>query len=90
MDRGRVARPGANAGILIVAADGAGAARLPEVAEIRPLVDVERDTLAQALAASANNVARAALALGVSRATLYRKLKRHGLSAPTGRGTVPK
>ena len=70
--------------------DGDPGAQGDGPAEVRPLVDVERETLAQALAASAHNVTRAALALGVSRATLYRKLKRHGLSAQAGRGTVPK
>ncbi len=49
-------------------------------AGVLPLVEVERRALAQALEATDNNVTRAALALGISRATLHRKLKRYDLS----------
>ncbi len=49
-------------------------------AEVMPLVEVERQALAQALEVTDNNVTQAALALGISRATLHRKLKRYDLS----------
>jgi DNA-binding NtrC family response regulator len=43
--------------------------------EIRTLADVERDYIAAALRASGGNRAKAAEALGIGVATLYRKLK---------------
>ena len=49
-------------------------------AGVLPLIEVERQALAQALEATDNNVTQAALALGISRATLHRKLKRFDLS----------
>ncbi len=45
----------------------------------RTLAAIEREALADALAISGNNVAKAARALGINRSTLYRKLRRHGL-----------
>ena len=50
-------------------------------AALLPLAELERRALMQALEASANNVSEAAQALGVSRATLYRKLKRYAIPA---------
>ncbi len=50
----------------------------PELAAFS-LKSAERDQLRQALAASRGNRSKAAVLLGVSRATLYRKLHRHGL-----------
>ena len=47
--------------------------------EILPLEETERRALAHALHLSAGNVTRAARALGVNRATMYRKLKRYEL-----------
>ena len=49
------------------------------VAAILPLESVERQALTRALEISRNNVANAARALGINRATLYRKLKKYGL-----------
>ena len=49
-------------------------------AAVLPLAEVERQALVQALEVAGHQVPRAAQALGVSRATLYRKLKKHGLS----------
>ena len=46
---------------------------------ILPLVEVERQALLDALEAADNNVTRAAHGLGIDRATLYRKLKKHDL-----------
>lgn len=48
---------------------------------VLPLAEVEQQALVHALEVSANNVTEAARALGVSRATLYRKLKKYGLTA---------
>ena len=47
---------------------------------VLPLIKVERQALAHALEVSGHNVERAARGLGISRATLYRKLKKHGLA----------
>ena len=44
------------------------------------LEDVERTTIARALEATKNNKERAARLLGISRAGLYKKLKRLGLN----------
>ena len=48
---------------------------------ILPLPEVERQAIIHALDLSAHNVAHAAQALGINRATLYRKLKKYGLPA---------
>ncbi len=47
---------------------------------VRTLVELERDAIAAALAATGGNKARAAALLGIDRTTLYRKLKDHDLS----------
>ena len=49
--------------------------------EIPPLKEVERQTLAHALKVMDNNVTKAAQALKIHQATLYRKLKLYQLSA---------
>ena len=46
---------------------------------VRSLAYVERQALLHALEAAANNVTQAAHSLGINRATLYRKLKKHNL-----------
>ena len=46
---------------------------------VRPLARVERRALVDALRLSGDNIAAAARALGISRSTLYRKLRKHGL-----------
>ena len=51
----------------------------------RALRDMERDTLAQALAEYQGRRRELALALGLSERTLYRKLREHGLSRATTR-----
>jgi DNA-binding NtrC family response regulator len=40
---------------------------------------LERDTIARALAQHNGNVSRAAQALGLTRASLYRRMQKHGL-----------
>lgn len=47
--------------------------------EIKTLLEAEREALMAALEAYPNRVV-AAKALGISRATLYRRLRRHGIS----------
>ena len=61
----------------IVDSGRGGAAR----ASVLPLAEVERQALINALEASDNNVTEAARALGLGRATLYRKLKKYNLIA---------
>ena len=58
---------------------GGGPGGIPPLAE--PLAEIERQALIHALEASAGNVSEAARALGINRATLYRKLKKNGLRA---------
>ena len=55
----------------------------PRAAPAAPasLAEMERQAIAHAYDRAAHNVAEAARALGVNRATLYRKLKRYGLLA---------
>ena len=48
-------------------------------ARVLPLMEVERQAFSQALAVAGNNVSKAARSLGISRATLYRKLKKYDL-----------
>jgi len=48
-------------------------------APVRPLVELEREAIVGALAATGGNKARAAALLGIDRTTLYRKLKEHAL-----------
>ena len=50
---------------------------LPESTAIMPLAEVERQAIHRALEVSNHNVPAAAQALGINRATLYRKLKNH-------------
>ena len=49
--------------------------------EMLPLAEVERRAVVRALEISANNISAAARALGLNRATLYRKLKKYDLIA---------
>ncbi len=61
-----------------VAADPVGAEM--SVGDIVPLEELERRAVLAALQATGNNVTQTAQALGINRATLYRKLKRYGLA----------
>ena len=49
-----------------------------DIQSVVPLMEVEHQVIRHALEAAANNVSRAAHALGINRATLYRKLQRYG------------
>jgi len=55
---------------------------LSDVSQIRPLKDVERDAIDNALKLNEWNIALTARQLGISRNTLYRKIEEHGMSAP--------
>ena len=46
---------------------------------ILPLTEIERQALIHALEATGNNITQAALALGIDRTTLYRKLKKYNI-----------
>ena len=55
-------------------------ARVPSVAaDTTNLGDLERDTVARALKDHKRNISRAAAALGVTRASLYRRMQKYGL-----------
>jgi len=47
---------------------------------IRPLKDIEKDAIEQAIAYFDDNIPRAAAALGVSPSTIYRKRQTWGMS----------
>ncbi|HET9596847.1 MAG TPA: sigma 54-interacting transcriptional regulator, partial [Anaeromyxobacteraceae bacterium] len=51
--------------------------------EVLPLDQVERRACEEALAVFHGNVARAAVALGIAKGTLYRMMRRHGLAPAT-------
>lgn len=60
------------------AGPGPAAAPSPAGEQVPTLAEVERRTIAAALAATGGNKARAAAMLGIDRTTLYRKLKEQG------------
>ena len=68
--------PPALSPVLAAAAGGGGTP-----ASVVPLAEVERQALEHALECADRNVTQAARALGISRATLYRKLKKYDLVA---------
>jgi transcriptional regulator of acetoin/glycerol metabolism len=49
---------------------------------LSPLESMERDAIVQSLADVSGNKAKAAKALGMSRATIYRKIREYGIVAP--------
>jgi transcriptional regulator of acetoin/glycerol metabolism len=54
--------------------------RQPEAASgISSLDEVEKAAILQALTRHSNNVSRAAMALGLTRASLYRRMEKYGL-----------
>jgi len=59
---------------------------------MKPLAEVLKATILEALVESGYSVERAAKGLDVSRSTMYRKLRRWGLCAPMagGGGSVPR
>jgi transcriptional regulator of acetoin/glycerol metabolism len=69
-------------GGVIVLADIPSEFRQPMAEAAAPLADAEREALVAALAAQHWQVSRTAQALGISRNTLYRKMRRHGLERP--------
>ena len=64
---------------LMRAAPIAPAEAPPDARLVRPLAELERDAILNALAATDGNKARAAALLGIDRTTLYRKLKDYAL-----------
>jgi excisionase family DNA binding protein len=64
----------------------AGSPTAPRATTRAQLDAVERDALVEAIARCAHNMTGAANYLGISRSTLYRKMKHHGIERPrTGR-----
>ena len=56
-----------------------------DIQSVVPLLEVEHQVIRHALEATANNVSKAADALGINRATLYRKLQKYEqASDPSG------
>jgi sigma-54 dependent transcriptional regulator, acetoin dehydrogenase operon transcriptional activator AcoR len=51
---------------------------------LTPLESIERDAITAGLLASGGNKVQAAEALGMSRATIYRKIRQYGIVAPAG------
>jgi len=51
---------------------------------LSPLESMERDAIVQSLLDAEGNKAKAAKALGMSRATIYRKIHEYGIVTPTG------
>jgi len=51
----------------------------PRVAQPSRLDAMERDTIARALETHDRNISRAAEALGLTRASLYRRMQKYGL-----------
>jgi transcriptional regulator of acetoin/glycerol metabolism len=49
-----------------------------EAAPLLPLVEVEKEMICRAVAHYKHNIHRAAMSLGISRNTLYRKMKEYG------------
>lgn len=49
---------------------------------LTPIEALERDAIVHALLSSSQSPSKAAAALGISRATIYRKLRRYGISLP--------
>jgi DNA-binding NtrC family response regulator len=64
---------------LLLSAPAGPAPVAPPSGTIRTLEELERIAIAEALAATGGNKARAAALLGIDRTTLYRKLKDHAL-----------
>ncbi|MBN1309432.1 MAG: sigma-54-dependent Fis family transcriptional regulator [Chitinispirillaceae bacterium] len=56
-------------------------ARVQATEEVRPLVEVEREYIIHALKATGNNYTEASKKLGISRSTLWRKIKDFGITA---------
>ena len=52
----------------------------PEPGELRPIDQVEYQAIAEALASAGGNVKEAAQRLGLGQATVYRKIKKYGIS----------
>jgi sigma-54 dependent transcriptional regulator, acetoin dehydrogenase operon transcriptional activator AcoR len=51
---------------------------------LNPIESMERDAIVRALTESGNNRAQAARSLGISRATIYRKIKEYGIVSTPG------
>tara|TARA_R110002049_G_scaffold72490_2_gene187084 strand:- start:87166 stop:88623 length:1458 start_codon:yes stop_codon:yes gene_type:complete len=61
----------------------------PPACSLRPMDQVQKKAILEALAASGGNVVLAANHLGVGQATVYRKMKRFGIDLPSRRSRAP-
>jgi DNA-binding NtrC family response regulator len=82
------------AGVRAATAPGSDGVRIsagPGAAGVRPITDLEREAIVNALAACGGVKKQAAVALGIGVRTLYRKLKEYGIAEaepPAGGGPV--
>ena len=76
----RVARPGAP--VVITVADLPPECRASTRRVLTPLESIECDAIVQALLNVDGNKVRAAQQLGMSRATIYRKIREYGIRVP--------
>jgi transcriptional regulator of acetoin/glycerol metabolism len=58
------------------------AAAIPSGEDVRPLWEVEKQAIAEALSACRGNIQRTAVRLGIGRNTLYRKIQEYELAPP--------
>ena len=70
------------AGIILVVRTGYAAREEESVSYVERLKTVERELIREEVSAANGRVCKAALALGMDRKVLYRKMKRLGLSRP--------
>jgi hypothetical protein len=70
---------------VIEVADLPPAARTAKHRMLSQIEAIERDAIVEAMIANGENASRAADALGISRATIYRKFRHYGISVPLPR-----
>ena len=57
-----------------------GNINIKEKKEINSLMNVEKETILEALIESKNNISKTSKILGIDRSTLYRKIKKFGIT----------
>jgi transcriptional regulator of acetoin/glycerol metabolism len=74
----------------LTAPDGETNAVLPvDIAPLLPLVEMEKEMICRAVAHYNHNIHKAAMSLGISRNTLYRKMKEYGLDDTASAASWP-
>jgi DNA-binding NtrC family response regulator len=74
-----VLKPWHNEKLVATVRSAAGATRARREAEAQTLDELERGAIERALARADGNISVAAVALGISRPALYRRMSKHGL-----------